>query len=199
MLHTMATAATSGGRADTEARLEDAALRLVARDGVLAGLNLYEVAEAAGVNRGLLYRYYGSRQELLRRAYKRLIDRVQPRRERHSELPLRERFQRDARALITHPRWAHMVCLLALDGDADFRAMEMSDAAIDALRRDRDAGVLPRDTDIEATHAFWFAALAGYAVLRQQLARDLAVKESDLDNRVLAVIDRLVRNTTTSG
>ncbi|MBP9053131.1 MAG: TetR family transcriptional regulator, partial [Ilumatobacteraceae bacterium] len=41
----------------TERDLEDAALRLVDRDGVLAGLNLREVADAAGVNRGLVYHY----------------------------------------------------------------------------------------------------------------------------------------------
>src|SRR5215475_1197825 len=41
-------------RAATEAALQKAALSLVERNGVLAGLNLREVAEEAGVNRGLV-------------------------------------------------------------------------------------------------------------------------------------------------
>ena len=43
---------TRTNRRDTERRLIDAALDLIRSNGVLAGLNLREVAEAAGVNRG---------------------------------------------------------------------------------------------------------------------------------------------------
>ncbi len=39
-------------RAETERRLIDSALDLIRRNGVLAGLNLREVADGAGVNRG---------------------------------------------------------------------------------------------------------------------------------------------------
>ena len=56
------------GRAETERRLIEAALELIKRNGILAGLNLREVAAAAGVNRGNIYHYFGSRQELLREA-----------------------------------------------------------------------------------------------------------------------------------
>ena len=54
------------GRANTEQKLIDVALDLIRQRGVLSGLNLKEVAEAAGVNRGNIYHYFGSRQELLR-------------------------------------------------------------------------------------------------------------------------------------
>ncbi|HAM48545.1 MAG TPA: TetR family transcriptional regulator, partial [Alphaproteobacteria bacterium] len=47
-------------RGASEAALEAAALRLLRRHGVLAGLNLREVADEAGVNRGLVYHYFGS-------------------------------------------------------------------------------------------------------------------------------------------
>ena len=53
------------GRANTEQKLIDVALDLIRQRGVLAGLNLKEVAEAAGVNRGNIYHYFGSRQERL--------------------------------------------------------------------------------------------------------------------------------------
>src|SRR5262245_36628667 len=55
-------------RAATEQALQKAALALLERNGVLAGLNLREVAEEAGVNRGLVYHYFGSRRALLRAA-----------------------------------------------------------------------------------------------------------------------------------
>ncbi len=42
-------------RAETERRLIDVAIDLIQRNGVLAGLNLREVAEGAGVNRGNNY------------------------------------------------------------------------------------------------------------------------------------------------
>ena len=37
------------------------AFGLIRRNGVLAGLNLREVADRAGVNRGNIYHYFGSR------------------------------------------------------------------------------------------------------------------------------------------
>ena len=63
-------------REDTEQRLIDVALALLTRNGVLAGLNLREVAEGAGVNRGNIYHYFGSRQELLRAAISRRFEAV---------------------------------------------------------------------------------------------------------------------------
>ena len=48
-------------RPATEAALQTAALDLLERNGVLAGLNLREVADEAGVNRGLVYHYFGTR------------------------------------------------------------------------------------------------------------------------------------------
>ena len=62
------TKAVNYDRAATEELRQDAALRLLDRDGVLSGLNLREVADEAGVNRGLVYHYFGSRAALQRRA-----------------------------------------------------------------------------------------------------------------------------------
>ena len=58
-------------RVETEQRLIDVALELIRNNGVLAGLNLRQVAEGAGVNRGNIYHYFGSRQGLLRAAINR--------------------------------------------------------------------------------------------------------------------------------
>ncbi len=67
---------TKRNRAETERRLIDVALDLIRRNGVLAGLNLREVAEGAGVNRGNIYHYFGSRRELLRTAINRRFEAV---------------------------------------------------------------------------------------------------------------------------
>ena len=61
----------------TKELLENASLAMLNANGVLAGLNLREVAERAGVNRGLVYHHFGSRDQLLRSALKRdLRDRL---------------------------------------------------------------------------------------------------------------------------
>jgi AcrR family transcriptional regulator len=57
-------------------RLIEVALDLIRRNGVLAGLNLREVADGAGVNRGNIYHYFGSRRELLRAAIPRRFEAV---------------------------------------------------------------------------------------------------------------------------
>ena len=82
---------TKQNRAETERRLIDAALDLIRRNGVLAGLNLREVADGAGVNRGNIYPYFGSRRELLRAAINRRFEAV---------AKLRDTFRR--RVLRTH-------------------------------------------------------------------------------------------------
>ena len=55
------TAKKKRSRAETEQRLIDVALELIRTNGVLAGLNLREVAEVAGVNRGNIYHLKGKR------------------------------------------------------------------------------------------------------------------------------------------
>ena len=67
---------TKRSRAETERRLIDVALDLILHNGVLAGLNLREVADGAGVNRGNIYHYFGSRRELLRAAIARRFEAV---------------------------------------------------------------------------------------------------------------------------
>ena len=73
---------TRRSRAETEQRLIEVALELIREKGILSGLNLREVAEGAGVNRGNIYHYFGSRRELLRaainRGFKTIVDRIKP-------------------------------------------------------------------------------------------------------------------------
>jgi len=116
-------------RAATEAALERAALELLARNGVLAGLNLREVAAEAGVNRGLVYHYFGSRRDLLRAALgsdvrERMHDLAQG---THGDL--RHRFANFFRTMLGHRRAVVLSTLLVLDGARGVRF------DVDATRR----------------------------------------------------------------
>ena len=57
-------------RADTQARLEEAALRVFARRGYTAA-TVREVAEEAGAAQGLLYNYYRGKDDLLGAVFRR--------------------------------------------------------------------------------------------------------------------------------
>ena len=104
-------------RESTEVALEAAALRLLGKNGVLAGLNLREVAAEAGVNRGLVYHYFGSRTALLRRALRRnareRIDAVSG----AIQLPFSKRVIHYWRTMVKYRREIRLATLLLLDSD----------------------------------------------------------------------------------
>ena len=104
-------------REGTEESLRAAAVALLRRGGVLAGLNLRQVADEAGVNRGLVYQYFGSRRALLRSA---LFHRSRPNAEDAVDaagLPLRERLARLFWTSLRNPEPVRLATLLVLDGD----------------------------------------------------------------------------------
>ncbi len=65
MVEKQAAAGQKRNRAATEARIRDAVGRVLARDG-FAGLGVGAVAKEAGVDKVLIYRYFGGLPELLR-------------------------------------------------------------------------------------------------------------------------------------
>lgn len=180
-------------RRATEAALEKAALALLRRDGVLAGLNLREVADEAKVNRGLLYHYYGSRQKLLRKALRR---QNQPNREElaaSEHLPGPKRWREFFRTTIDHPDPIALTTLLLLDGTEQFRTMPLRDRVQDGLARDKQEGTLDVDIDTIALHAFLVTAAYGYALYREPFARELGLATEALDERVLGLLaDRIL-------
>ncbi len=104
-------------REATEESLRAAAVALLRRGGVLAGLNLRQVADEARVNRGLVYQYFGSRRALLRSA---LFHRSRPNAEDAVDaagLPLRERLSRLFWTSLRNPEPVRLATLLVLDGD----------------------------------------------------------------------------------
>ncbi len=178
-------------RAATEAALEAAALRLLERDGVLAGLNLREVAAEAGVNRGLVYHYFGSRQDLLRAALRsdarRRFDEVAE----SANLPFRTRFARFLTTMVRHRRAVNLVTLLVQDGDTSLRTMPMREGTHHVLARDVDQGHLD-DVDLDAVHIATVSLAYGYVLYRERFAAELGVGVTELDRRFAVIADRML-------
>lgn len=179
-------------RAATEAALEAAALRLLQRDGVLAGLNLREVADEAGVTRPLVYHYFGTRQDLLRAALRSDARRRFGEVAETAALPFRARIARFVRTMVRHRRAVGLVTLLVQDGDKALRTMPMRDGTVAVLRADVEQGDLAADTDLEAVHVATVSLTYGYVLYRERFAAEMGVGVTELDERFLAVVDRML-------
>jgi len=168
-------------------------MALLRRDGVLAGLNLREVADEAGVNRGLVYHYYGSRGKLLRRALRRFGAESRSQLSAQQSLPFRARWQSFFQTTITHPEAIELTTLLLLDGTEPLRAMPFLERTQAGLRRAVEEGDLDPEADLLAFHALFVTATYGYTLYRERFAKELGVAVSELDTRVSSLIhDRLL-------
>ena len=169
----------------------DAALRLLERDGVLAGLNLQEVADEAGVNRGLIHHYFGSRQALLRAALEARRRAAEPLVAELHRLDPWKRGDASFREYVRDPSYAVMVMLLALDGDEQFDPMPFLADRLADSEEERKNGVWEDDADLLALLVMFDVFHCGYFVLRSALARQLGVAEKTLDKRVRATLGRM--------
>jgi AcrR family transcriptional regulator len=186
----------SRDRARTEADLLDAAFELLQRDGVFAGLNLQEVAERAGVNRGQIYQYFGDRRSLLRSAVACRTREWAAGAKRHWEMPFARRRHAMLDAALAAPEVIMVEALLAIDGDTGYHALPEIERTRAALERDERSGDLPADSDALALHAFMVAACKGYVIFREPLARDIGVPVEQLDARVAVVHEQLLKAIT---
>ena len=175
-------------RADTERKLIDVALDLIRNNGVLAGLNLRQVAEGAGVNRGNIYHYFGSRQELLRAAISHQFAGITSalvangKSRTFIETRLRHFFVRD------NTRDSELRALLVIDGDDTVDPMPLFEPAISQLRQEVINGDIDRAHDLEALQVAINALLRGYQIFRAPYAKRLGIKTSELDTRVTRII-----------
>jgi len=175
-------------RVETEQRLIDVALELIRKKGVLAGLNLREVAEGAGVNRGNIYHYFGSRQELLRAAINRRFEAVVDSivaSKRNVPFVVRRLGTFRTRDTIND---SQLRALLVLDGDGSVDPMPQYEAAISHLRQDVIDGDIHRDHDLEALHATLTALSRGYRIFRTPLAKRMGIGARELDARVTEIV-----------
>ncbi|MEV7565744.1 TetR/AcrR family transcriptional regulator [Streptomyces tanashiensis] len=185
-------------RQETEADLLDAARRLLQRDGVLAGVNLREIAAEAGVNHGQIYQYYGSRQALLRASVADLVDRQVAEQEQDFwKLPFAERRAAMFRHRLAEPEVVRLEALLALDGDEGVEALPRFAQTRHSLERDQRDGALPSDADAIAAHVMAASALVGYVIFREAYARDTGIDPDDLDERAEAAYARMITGLTT--
>src|SRR4051812_29565814 len=172
----------------------DAALRLLERDGVLAGLNMQEVADEAGVNRGLIHHYFGTRGALLRAALARAAQLAAPRfEERRAIAPLRKGTEHFY-ASLEDQTFARLTALLALDGDDSFDPVPLAQERLQDLEREKQQGRFEADVDGEALLVVWESVLYGYSLIRNAASRELEVPTTEMDARVLALVGRLMQS-----
>jgi AcrR family transcriptional regulator len=184
------------GRQATEFRLLEATLRLLERDGVLAGLNLQEVADEAGVNRGNIYLYFGSRRELLRRALAAAAGGVHEVMAKTHELPFIERRLEHFRMFMQSRQAMAIPALLALEGDEDFLLMPRFDESRAELETDQADGRLHADADLDLVHVVPLATMLGYAIFREAFARETGTSIEDLDKRAEAIFRQMLEGLT---
>ncbi|SNR83093.1 transcriptional regulator, TetR family [Actinomadura mexicana] len=177
-------------REGTEESLRAAAVALLRRGGVLAGLNLRQVADEAGVNRGLVYQYFGSRRALLRSA---LFHRSRPNAEDAVDaagLPLRERLARLFWTSLRNPEPVRLATLLVLDGDDRPRVLLNRGAGREDLAAEAERGDLPVG-DVAAVQAAIASTVYGYTLLRDHLAREIGVPAEELDERMARCVEAM--------
>ena len=178
------------GRAETEQKLIDVALDLIRQRGVLSGLNLKEVAEAAGVNRGNIYHYFGSRQELLRSAISRqfaaIVDSIK------EAGPTTGFISRRVRNFLKHNQDnvsdSQLRALLVLDGDPDVDPIPMYEAHLSQLRKDVIDGAIDKRHDLDALQVALSAFGRGYRIFRLPYAKRVGLTPEELDQHVSLIL-----------
>ncbi len=173
--------------------IEKAALTLLAEEGVLAGLNLREVADRARVNRGLVYHYFGTRRELLRSSLRRTFSDVTDRLHAPTTpLPplgtLAREFFRDA--LNYKERW-RTTALLLLDDDQNLKIMPFNAQGQKRFAEAIADGRLSSDADARECYALIWSVVYGYSILREAIARDLKLQPATMDKRMETLIETL--------
>lgn len=180
---TSMTAATYG-RAATERRLEKAALELITDGGLLAGITMQQVGNAAGVAKSLVYHYFGDRQALLRSA---LRDRAA---EIHLAITERPYAAFDCRIpdffndALNHRAAIQLTALLILDHDPRLRPLPLWESSMADLARDMVEGRLAEDADLHALLGLSNSLVYGYVLFREGFARQLNVDPVELDTRI---------------
>lgn len=176
-------------RVETEQRLIDVAIKLIRQNGVLAGLNLREVAEGAGVNRGNIYHYFGSRRELLRVAIAKRFDSMSKvlASKQDQSAPFVERRLRVFPVKGT-VQDSQLRALLVVDGDEDVDPMPRHEELLSLLRRDVIDGHIDPAHDLEALQVALNALLRGYRIFHEQYAKRIDTDTDDLDARITEII-----------
>ncbi len=180
------------------ALLEQAALDLMKENGVLAGLNLREVAEQAGVNRALVYHYFGSREELLRSALTRdLKDRLDQVSQGLS-LPFNSRVRQMLRTMVQHQPALRLAMLLMLDGKEEVRLAPLKEAWLETFEQDQAQRNIDGSLDLEGFLVMISALSYGYALMRDSFAAEFEIDPVTLDWRLESVLEQFLSKFETN-
>lgn len=179
-------------RKETEAKLLECALHRMDREGVLSGLNLRQVADDAGLNRGLVYHYFGSRRALLRAALRKEARRRLARISAGTQLELVERIRGLLQVSIREGVAIRLITLLLLDSAEEVTIMPLRAKSVMAWKRDQAKGTLRNDIDAGAFHGIVVSLMWGYSMLRQSLASEFEMDVQELDRRVQDVFLTMV-------
>jgi AcrR family transcriptional regulator len=179
------------GERTTRDALMDAALDQLAARGVLAGLNLREVADAVGITPANIYYYFGSRQGLLRAALARETERLAGPVEQASELDFVGRRMLMFDAIGANPALA-LTALLALDRDPDYEPLPFLDETRRYYAALVESGDLPADLDVDAVHLLGVAVSIGVAIYAEAAARQLDTSVEELRARTKSVFEQML-------
>jgi AcrR family transcriptional regulator len=182
-----------GREPSTRDALMDAALDQLATRGVLAGLNLREVADAAGVTPANIYHLFGSRQGLLRAALARETERLAGPAGDAARASFVARRTRMFDVIATTPALA-LTALLALDGDPEFTPMPFLERTQASYRAQIEAGEIPAGLDVDAVHVLTLAMSIGFAIYGPAAARQLDVTPAQLHARAHAVVEQMLQS-----
>jgi AcrR family transcriptional regulator len=173
----------------TRDALMDAALDLLAERGVLAGLNLREVADRVGVTAANIYHLFGSRQGLLRAALSRELEQLHIAVLAAQPLSFAQTRLYTFDVLGERPYLA-LTALLALDDDPDYQPFPFIETTRMLYEAEIDAGRVPAGIDIEAVHVFSLAAAIAVAIYGDAAARQLGVSTEALRERMRVMLEQ---------
>jgi AcrR family transcriptional regulator len=173
----------------TRDALMDAALDILSERGVLAGLNLREVADRVGVTAANIYHLFGSRQGLLRAALTRELEHIHQALIEAQPLSFAETRLHMYDVIGERPRLA-LTALLALDEDPDYHPFPFIDTTRLRYEAEIEAGELPGGIDIEAVHVFSLSAVIAHAIYGTAAARQLGVTPESLRARMRVMLER---------
>ncbi len=174
----------------------DAAIEQLTTKGVLAGLNLREVADAVGVTPANIYYYFGTRQGLLRAALARETLTLAGPVAEAAETDFVHRRLHMFDAIGANHRLA-LTALLALDADPDYEPLPFLDATRAYYAGLVEAGDLDPALDVDAAHLLGVAVSIGIAIYADAAARQLGTSADELRERTRVVFERMLEALVT--
>lgn len=182
-------------RAATEQLLIDAAVNLLRERGVLAGVNLREIADRADVHRALVYHYFGSRQELLRAAAKREIARPRDEVPGEAEMDTAEWLTTSLGASLRYDEAIRLIVTLVLDHDETARTLTTRRTMMGRLDLGGEAGEAPVD-DPAGLYAVYASMSYGFGLLSERFAGELGIERDELERRFLDIASTMFAAVT---